>query len=435
MQLQSIYIAAVLYPLLVLSLPLSSLFSPSTLRNLPFSLINNRISNHANLDFDEPRLIQLSENEAPVWVNEQEKLRLKRKGINFFDITELINDDKLAPYAIHQQQQQPALNVANNKESNSLTLPKGNYTFPKELSHLDEILNINANISKLNLYNTLANFTSFHSRYYKSNYGFESAEWLFRELRQIVALAPQKGIEVTKFNHSWPQFSIIVTIPGSEQYKSLEDKGKVVVVGAHQDSTNLLFPNILPAPGADDDGSGTVTLLESLRLLLSADSPQFKPKNTVEYHFYAAEEGGLLGSQDVFANYRANEVDVVSHLQQDMTGYSKNALEKGLPEHFGIVSDYTDPGLSDFLKLVIDKVAKIKWFDTECGYGCSDHASSNKFGYQSAFAFESKFDLHNNFVHSVKDTIDKIDFNHVKEFVKLTNGYIYELGLAKFWSE
>lgn len=63
---------------------------------------------------------------------------------------------------------------------------------------------------------------------------------------------------------------------------------------------NYLFP-LLPSPGADDDCSGTVSILEAFRVLASSG---FIPVNgPVEFHWYAAEEGGLLGSQAV-ARYK-----------------------------------------------------------------------------------------------------------------------------------
>jgi leucyl aminopeptidase len=65
-------------------------------------------------------------------------------------------------------------------------------------------------------------------------------------------------------------------------------------------STNMI--PFLPAPGktrflttlgllmhslgADDDGSGSVTILEAFRALLDAD---FHPVRTVEFHWYSAE--------------------------------------------------------------------------------------------------------------------------------------------------
>lgn len=63
---------------------------------------------------------------------------------------------------------------------------------------------------------------------------------------------------------------------------------------------NYLFP-LLPAPGADDDGSGTVSILEAFRVL--ADSGFIPANGPVEFHWYAAEEGGLLGSQAI-ARYK-----------------------------------------------------------------------------------------------------------------------------------
>lgn len=38
--------------------------------------------------------------------------------------------------------------------------------------------------------------------------------------------------------------------------------------------------------GADDDGSGSVTILEAYRALIAAD---FHPVRTIEFHWYSAE--------------------------------------------------------------------------------------------------------------------------------------------------
>lgn len=86
----------------------------------------------------------------------------------------------------------------------------------------------------------------------------------------------------------------------------------VTILGAHQDSTNFL--PFLAAPGADDDGSGTVTILEALRALVTAG---FQPESDVEWHWYSAEEGGLLGSQEVAAEYERQGTKVRAMLQQD----------------------------------------------------------------------------------------------------------------------
>jgi Zn-dependent M28 family amino/carboxypeptidase len=63
---------------------------------------------------------------------------------------------------------------------------------------------------------------------------------------------------------------------------------------------NYRFP-LLPAPGADDDCSGTVSILEAFRVL--AETGYVPENGPVEFHWYAAEEGGLLGSQRI-ARYK-----------------------------------------------------------------------------------------------------------------------------------
>src|SRR5690606_15141813 len=108
----------------------------------------------------------------------------------------------------------------------------------------------------------------------------------------------------------WQQSSLIARIPGRTN--------KTVVIGAHQDSINLFLPSFLAAPGADDDGSGTVTILESFRAITNSDLMKDGLENTLEFHWYSAEEGGLLGSQDVFRSYERDGRDVVAMLQQDM---------------------------------------------------------------------------------------------------------------------
>lgn len=43
----------------------------------------------------------------------------------------------------------------------------------------------------------------------------------------------------------------------------------------------------------DDDGTGTVNLIEIVRALAAAN---FQPSTPLEFHFNSGEEGGLLGS-------------------------------------------------------------------------------------------------------------------------------------------
>ncbi|KAG8878908.1 Leucine aminopeptidase 1, partial [Tulasnella sp. 332] len=235
-----------------------------------------------------------------------------------------------------------------------------------------------------------------------------TAKWAPESLQELIS--------VTEFEHSWGQNSILVKIAGSNP----SDEGAVIIT-AHQDSTNM-WP-FLPAPGADDDGSGTVTILESYRALIASN---FTPIEDVWFHWYSAEEGGLLGSQAVARDFAARGVKVKAQTQYDMTAYVK----KGTREEIGIITDYVDPSVTEFVKKLVDKYLNIPYVETECGYACSDHASWGKAGYRSSFAIESSFENSNHYIHSANDRWDipEFSFDHMLEFSKLAVGFAIELG-------
>lgn len=331
--------------------------------------------------------------------------------------------------------------------------------FPKTPAHNESVSRLLGHLAKENMEKNLQHFSSFHTRYYKSEDGKASAAWLRDQVNTTVSEsgASRYGATVEWFPHPWGQNSIIARIPG------LSDR--TVVIGAHQDSTNFILPSIFAAPGADDDGSGTVTILEALRVLLESDEiVHGNATNTVEFHWYSAEEGGLLGSQAIFKKYEEQQRNVKAMLQQDMTGYVAGTLAAGEPESVGIITDFVDPGLTDFMKEIVTAVCSrsthvleilslmfcsivtspssspngmnpsacslLYQANTFSGYACSDHASARKAGYPSAFVIESSFENSNKNIHSTQDTIDKLDFNHMLQHAKLTLAAAYELAFA-----
>lgn len=70
---------------------------------------------------------------------------------------------------------------------------------------------------------------------------------------------------------------------------------------------NYLFP-LLPAPGADDDGSGTISILKAFCVL--AETGYTPLRGPVEFHWYAAEEGGLMGSQAIARYKKESRVSI-----------------------------------------------------------------------------------------------------------------------------
>ncbi|XP_014551621.1 hypothetical protein COCVIDRAFT_30894 [Bipolaris victoriae FI3] len=346
-------------------------------------------------------LIELSPGETR-WVTENEKWELRKQNINFFDIT-------------HNKE----LGTLNRKVSAE------SVKFPEKPIHQKAIDPLLKELKKENMRAHLETFTSFHTRYYKSHYGAESSAWLLSQVNKTLVDAGAINATVKPFPHPWGQSSIIATIPGKSD--------KTIVIGAHQDSINLYFPAFLAAPGADDDGSGTVTILEALRVLLQ--SPEIlagEAENTIEFHWYSAEEGGLLGSQAIFQSYEHADRNVKAMLQQDMTGYVQKTLDAGEPESVGVITDFVDPGLTDFIKKIITTYCGIPYVLTKCGYACSDHASASKAGYPSAFVIESDFKYSDNKIHTTEDKIEYLSFDHMLQHARMTLALAYELAFASF---
>ncbi|KAI9842786.1 MAG: Leucine aminopeptidase 1 [Sclerophora amabilis] len=350
----------------------------------------------------EKYLIELAPGDTK-WVTEDEKWALRRDGLNFMDITDT-----------------PDLGALRASASEEKTV-----SFPSKAVYKDDLKHISKDLSKSKMRSNLEKFTSFHTRYYKSSYGKESADWLFGRINDTIAEAGADKAYVRPFAHSWGQPSLIATIPGKSD--------KTVVIGAHQDSINLFLPSILSAPGADDDGSGTVTILEALRVLLqSKNITGGEAENTIEFHWYSAEEGGLLGSQAIFSAYEIEGRDVKAMLQQDMTGYVQKTLDAGERESVGVITDFVDQGLTEFIKEVVTTYCDIPYTLTKCGYACSDHASATKAGYPSAFVIESDFKYSDSHIHTSDDLIKYLSFDHMLQHAKLTLGLAYELAFAKF---
>ncbi|KIM90560.1 hypothetical protein PILCRDRAFT_187745 [Piloderma croceum F 1598] len=349
-----------------------------------------------HLDLSAQRLVEM-EGQKPVWMTELEKIRAKAQGIKFFDITET---QDLGSSASLRHQSKPAFGSPNATDKVKPVLKTLSTAGPKS---------------------NLAKFSSFHTRYYRSDTGRQSQLWLLTKIKEYTekyaSESLQSLITAKEFQHSWGQNSIIVRINGS----STTDNS-VVIVGAHLDSTNM-WP-FLPAPGADDDGSGSMSILESYRALLAAD---FRPVRAVEFQWYSAEEGGLLGSQAIAKDYESRRVDVFAMSQFDMTAWVK----RGTREEVGIITDFVDAELTEFNKKLVDTYLDIPWVGTKCGYACSDHASFSKAGYPSSFTIESAFENSNSNIHSQNDRIDvspEFSFEHMLEFSKLAVAYVIELG-------
>lgn len=346
------------------------------------------------------RLISHEDGAEPVWKTEDQVLELVKAGSHFFDVTDTHDSFK------------------NFQTSAGLAMSGNSSTIYPTPSHQAQVQPILSAMTTTRMESWLETLTGFHTRFYNSTTGVAASEWILETAQGIAAPYQRTDVEVVKFEHSWTQSSVIARIRGSDPSVPL------VLLGSHIDSENHADPTGR-APGADDDGSGTVNLLEAFQTLLEAD---FRPRATVEFQWYAAEAVGHRGSQAIASSYKDSGLAVAGHFQLDMTGYFKPGTE----EVIALSPDYVDEALTDFTKNVITEYAKIPWvMNIPCGYACSDHGSFYRLGYPTTYPTEAMIENQNPHVHSDADTtsVEGFSWSHSLEFAKVATAWAYELAM------
>ena len=95
-------------------------------------------------------------------------------------------------------------------------------------------------------------------------------------------------------------------------------KDEVVVITSHYDHVGVMDDEVYN--GADDDGSGTVTVMELARLFHGQADNGMKPRRSVLFMNVVGEEKGLLGSQHYVENPIFPLENTVANLNIDMIG-------------------------------------------------------------------------------------------------------------------
>lgn len=271
---------------------------------------------------------------------------------------------------------------------------------------------VNSALQKLNpqnMWTSLTTLTDFKDRYARSDNGVKAAEWLKSEVERMASDNGRTDIKAYFVKTGgYKQPSLVV--------KFGDQEGAGIVIGAHMDTLSSSFSR---KPGADDDGSGTVTVLEVARTLLSSGMHFKKP---IYFIWYAAEEEGLVGSGYVVRDFKEKQIPVDAVIHFDMTGFAYQN-----DPTIWLLNDYTNSDLTKYLATLINTYVKQPVDYTKCGYACSDHASWTKGGYASAIPFEAKFGTENSHIHSSKDTMDWLSLDHMTSYAKIGVAFAVEL--------
>lgn len=262
---------------------------------------------------------------------------------------------------------------------------------------------------------TINELSAINTRFHNTTTGIGVAEVLAQKYDALKG--DRTDVTITTYDHgsATPQRSLVVKIQGTTR------PTEVIVLGSHLDSVNWQDGSSARAPGSDDNASGTATNLEIFRLLMAND---IHLERSLEIHAYAAEEIGLVGSQDIANDYKAAGVNVVAMVQHDMDLWKAD----GSADKIWFVNNNTDSAFNDMLGQLVDGYAGMPWAKANLSGGSSDHASWRRAGYATSFPFENPT-AYNHKIHSANDNVANASaFTQAAGFAKLGLAYVMHFG-------
>jgi hypothetical protein len=202
------------------------------------------------------------------------------------------------------------------------------------------------------------------------------------------------------------------------------DPDEIYLITAHVDDR----PEGALAPGADDNGSGSIAVLMAARLL---ESHHFA--HTLRFVLFTGEEYGLRGSAAYAADCAARGENIEGVLNLDMIGYNT-----GEPVFDVYARSGTEPGASESRQLadVISDVvgvydldlvpSRIDYDKYPLKYG-SDQWSFLKQGYPAILVIED-WDDFTPYYHQTSDKLSTLDLDYYAETTRAAIAAIAHLG-------
>ena len=209
--------------------------------------------------------------------------------------------------------------------------------------------------------------------------------------------------------------NVVAFIPGSEK------PDEFLVISSHYDHVGIDDEgNIFN--GADDDGSGTVAILEIAEAFMKAKTDGFGPKRSIVFLNVTGEEKGLIGSKWYTDNPIFPLEQTVANLNIDMIGRSDVAHEGNDNYVYLIGSDKLSTELHN-----LSEEVNSKYMNMDLDYTFNDENDPNRFYYRSDHYNFAKNNIpvifyfngvHEDY-HKMTDTPDKIEYEHLEKRARL----------------
>ncbi len=193
-----------------------------------------------------------------------------------------------------------------------------------------------------------------------------------------------------------------------------DKKDEVLVISSHYDHVGVSSQGEV-FNGADDDGSGTVSVMEIAEAFAMAAKDGIRPRRSILFLNVSGEEKGLLGSEYYGDNPIFPIANTVNNINIDMVGRIDYEYQEA--ENKDYVYVIGSEMLSTDLKK-INEYNNITYTDLILDYRYDAEDDPNRFYYRSDHYNFAKFNIpvifffngvHDDY-HQVSDTVDKIEF-------------------------
>lgn len=222
------------------------------------------------------------------------------------------------------------------------------------------------------------------------------------------------------FNNRLGESENVVAFIKGRDYENKATR-EYLVISAHYDHLGMTDDGRV-YNGADDDGSGTVAILEIAEAFKTAVKDGFRPKRSILFLHFTGEEEGLLGSKFYSQNPVFPLDKTITDLNIDMIGRVDPAHE-GNPNYIYLIGtnmlstelhNISEEANTQFTHLKLDYRYNEK-DDPHRFYYRSDHYNFAKHGIPVIFYFNG---VHEDY-HQLTDEPDKINYPILEKRAKL----------------
>jgi hypothetical protein len=254
------------------------------------------------------------------------------------------------------------------------------------------------------------------SQYKKNNIPFPKGASTYYQAVPATFMNTKYGPKLSDSENIWAY------IEGSEK------KDEVLVISAHYDHVGMKDGFIYN--GADDDGSGTVALLEIAEAFEIAKKEGRGPKRSILFLHVTGEEHGLHGSRYYSENPLFPLKNTITDINIDMIGRRDDAHPDTNNYVYLIGADRLSTDLHNicvnannkYIQMELDYKYNDK-MDPNRFYERSDHYNFAKNGIPAVFLFNG---VHADY-HQKSDTPDKIEYDGLARRAQLAFTIAWEL--------